>query len=372
MLSQLKTVIMATEINLPVVREWEKFGYIPKEGWKMLAKNGYIGISKRTPDGIFRFIEVCKSLLKYDSIGLVSSYAINEITYSALISILPQDSVILEEIREGKRNVALGITEEIEGSNILANQNNAVFDENTDTYIINGKKVLVSNAYVADSIIVVAKTNDSNMAWQNLSLFLVDKSTPGVVVSENTTDFLKLMSVSQITFDDCVVRSEQIIGKKNRAFTYLVEALQFERLLLAVMSLEISIYSLNKTIPYIKNRTVFEKPLMDYQLIRVNLTNFHTRIEVLKNYLSVAIQHFAEGKPNKSEVVISKTMATELVKELSIYLSQLHGGKGYLRESWVSTLFNDIRWMSVAGGCNEVLTDVLSKDIFNIYREGNQ
>gem|GEM_PF-5868506 len=363
---------MTTELSVSLVREWEKLGYIPKEGWQILAQNGYIGISKRTSDGIFRFIEVCRSLLKYDSIGLVSAYAINEITYSALNTILPKDSIVLEEIREGKRNVALGITEETEGSNILANQNTAVFDEETDTYIINGKKVLISNAYISDSIIVVAKTNNSNMTWQNLSLFLVDKNTPGVNVSENTTDFLKLMPVSQITFDNCIVKSEQIVGKKNRAFTYLVEALQFERLLLAVMSLEISVYALNKTIPYIKDRTVFEKPLMDYQLVRVNLTNFHARIEVLKSYLSVALQHFADGKPNKSEVVISKTMATELIKELSVYLSQLHGGKGYLRESWVSTLFNDIRWMSVAGGCNEVLTDVLSKDIFNIYREAKQ
>lgn len=355
---------MNNELDIKELKRWRSLGYIPTEGWDFFGRNHMIGISKDSPKGLLNFIDLCKSMLKFHDIGLISSLSINEITFSLLKSVLPNNSEILEDIKQGRANVALCITEEKEGSNIVANTTEAKHID-PEHFVINGKKVLISNALIADYLIVVAKTNNSSAAWQNLSLFLVPTKTNGIVISERKSDFLRLMPVSEVKFQNCQIPESALLGRKNRGFFYLVEALQFERLILSVLSLEFCKYALNNALEHIREREAFNKKLSDYQSIKFQLTKFFRRIEVISTYNTQLIEKFNKGKSDKTGIIIAKTMATELVIEFAVYLAQLYGGKGYLKDSWMSNFYNDVRWMGIAGGANEVLIDVLSNDLTN-------
>lgn len=355
---------MDKTFGIKELNEWKSLGYIPKDGWLFFGNNHMIGTSKDPLEGMFKFIDTCKEMLKFQDVGLVSSLSINEITLNLLRTILPSNSRILQEIISGKINVALCITEESEGSNILGNKLEAKSID-PEHYTLNGKKVFISNAIIADYLIVVAKTNNSSAGWQNLSLFLIPSKTEGIEISERKSEFLKLMPVSEIKFENCIIPTSYILGRKNRGFFYLVEALQFERLILSVLSIEICKYALNETLTYVKQRETFYKKLSDYQVVRFNLAQFYAKMEILSDYNTQLIKKFNIGKADKTKIIIAKTMSTEFAVEFSIYLSQLYGGKGYLKDSWMSNFYNDIRWMGIAGGSNEVLLDVLSNGLIN-------
>lgn len=342
---------------------WKKEKYIPREGWKILGENGLIGVST-DKEGLGRFQNICSELIKANDFGLLASYSINEITYRTLFKLLESDNPILKKIEQGEKNVALCITEENAGSDIRNIETEAQYQKGI--YIINGQKILVSNGPIADYFIIAVKTNKENLSLRGISLFLLDKDIEGIYVSDNIEKAgADLLPIGEVHLTDCSVSEKNILCKKNRGFQYLMDILQFERIIISITATIASGMLIERVIPYINSKYIFKKKLADYQNIKIKIAEYYSQIMLIREYVNKIVRDFDNDKIDKTSVMIAKSYSTELLKELTCFISQIYGGKGFLSNHWISNIYNDIRWTSIAGGPNELIKEIIGNIVVN-------
>jgi alkylation response protein AidB-like acyl-CoA dehydrogenase len=345
------------------IDEWERLKYIPKEGWKLLGENNLIGISFNQENGVSKLADAISQLTVLKKAGLLSAFAINEISFRLLSLFRTQiDTSIMEEIASGNKNISLCITEEKAGSDLGAIESEAVLEDGH--YNFKGKKILISNGPIADYFILAIKTNKDVAAWRGITLFLLDKEDVGSKISEPIPAAgAHLMPLGAMELDGIRVSEDKILGKKNRGFEYLMNILLFERVVISILATAMCEDILKTFIKYLNEREIFGKKLKDYQNTKFVVAEMFSRTKVLRNFVDKLIHDYDKNDVDKSNVMISKVMCTELLKDMINNVSQLYGASGYLSEHWIANYYNDIRWTSIAGGANELLLDVLGNNL---------
>jgi acyl-CoA dehydrogenase len=347
----------------PRVADWEQAGYIPKEGWRILGENGLIGISSEET-GLQQYYNVCKQLLSFNNVGLLASYTINEIAYRTLLR--SQDggmNEIVDQVKQGTINMSMCITEEHAGSDINSIETCAIREG--DHYVVNGRKILISNGPIADYFLVAVKTSKVNIPLAGISILMVEKDNQGIKqCNTHSTAGVRLMPLGEIEFSDAKIRKEHLLGVENRGIQYLSEILHFERFMISIMAIAICEHIYHEIQLYLQSKELFGKKLKDFQHIKFTITEYYARIRILKSFILEMMERSGIGA-DKHDVLLAKIQSTQLLTEFVTVVSQWYGGGGYMSNHWISNLFNDVRWTKIAGGSNELLTDVLGNHLIN-------
>ncbi len=342
---------------------WNEQKYIPRDGWLTFGRQGIIGISMDKEMGIKAFANIIAGFCQFKNVGLISSFSVNEIALNLLArfdSSLAQDAKA--EILEGRKNVSMCITEDGAGSDVAAIASEAVAAEGG--FVLNGKKTMISNGPIADYFIVAVKTNKEVAAWRGISLFLIKKDDPGVKISPALLKAgAHLMPLGEIEFENLKLPEERLLGKKNRGFEHLMSVLTFERVVIAIMSTSMSEDALSSAMGYLSEREVFGKKLRDYQNTKMVIAELFSRTRVMRVFINQIMYDFDNGIMDKSDVIIGKIMASELLKDIIDSLYKLYGARGYLASHWIANYYNDVRWINAGGGSNELLRDVLGNNV---------
>lgn len=223
---------------------------------------------------------------------------------------------------------------------------------------------MISNGPIADYFIVAVKTNKEVAAWRGISLFLIKKDDPGLKISPALLKAgAHLMPLGEIEFENLRLSEERLLGKKNRGFEHLMSVLTFERTVISIMSTAMSEDALGSVMDYLSEREVFGKKLRDYQNTKMVIAELFSRTRVMRVFVNRIMDDFDRGIMDKTDVMIGKILASELLKDIIDALYRLYGARGYMASHWVANYYNDVRWINVAGGSNELLTDVLGNNI---------
>ncbi|QSF44391.1 acyl-CoA dehydrogenase family protein [Paenibacillus tianjinensis] len=343
---------------------WMKLGYLPREAWKEMGDQEWIGLSSRAESGLESYYSLCQELAVHKSVGLIGTYSVNEIALRLLRRFRnPAAEKAAEEIRTGNKNIALCISEENAGSDINKLTTQAIAADN-EGYMITGKKMYITNAPIADYFLVAARTNEAGEAWKSISLFLVERHQKGIDVSEETDKAgARLMPFGEVHFADCPVAADCLLGRKNRGFEYLAGALDFERTLISIMALSMSEMIFTELTEHLNRREIFGKRLIEFQRNKFLISDFYSKISVLKQFVLNLINDLKQNQADKNHVFVAKIQSTELLRELADAALQLYGAKGYVSDHWIANLYNDIRWLSIGGGANEMLKDMLGNKV---------
>lgn len=348
----------------PQLSQWMEIGYIPKEGWKLFGRYGLIGISYED-NGLLNYYTICRKLLSLHNIGLVASYTINEITYGALARYSEnQWNDLLALAKQGHLNISLCMTEEQAGSDLQKMSSSAVLKG--EHYVLNVKKKYISNAPIADYLILAVNTGKSQIPLSGISIFLIDKNQSNLTISPLSTVGVRLMPLGEIELQQAKVSKKQLLGKENKGVQYLAETMQYERLMISLLALAICEEIYSDAIKHVQNRELFGKKLKDFQYIKFEITEYFSRIKMLKAFLLELIRH-PQTKENKHDVLLAKIQSTQLLSDIASTVPQWFGGSGYVSDHWVSNLYNDVRWTKIAGGSNELLCDSLGNHLVNTW-----
>jgi acyl-CoA dehydrogenase len=360
---------METEV-VPSFPEWEKQGYLPREFFAKLGELGIAGMS--VPE-------------QYGGAGITDyrfNVVLQEEAARALVSLGPlrlQLDVILPYFLEytneeqkprwlpglasGALLTAIAMTEPGTGSDLAGIRTTAVRDG--DHYVLNGAKTFITGGYLADLVIVVARTStDENNRRAGLTLLVVEDGTPGFTRGRMLDKIgLKSQDTTELSFADVRVPVANRLGEEGAAFGYLGHNLPQERMAIAVGSVAQARAALDTTIEYVKQRTAFGKPVSEFQNTKFELAAVFTEVEAAQSMLDRAIEALVVGELSAVDAAATKLFCTEVQARAVDRCLQLFGGYGYILEYPIARLYADARVARIYGGSSEVMKSIVSKSL---------
>ena len=351
---------------VPHVDQWEEEGYIPKDLFKQMGDMGYLGIRHPVKYGgsggdIFMTIVFAEELARCRSCGLscaVTSHTDMGSPHLTQAGSANQKEKYLRPIISGEKICAIAVTEPDAGSDVAGIKTTARKDG--DSYILNGSKVFITNGYHGDILFVAAKTSPES-GHRGISMFIVERDTPGLSARKLNKMGWLVSDTAELTFEDCRIPCENLLGKENRGFYYIMRNFQDERLVISAICVSKAQQGMEDTIAYAQQRQTFGKHLSEHQVIRHKLADMAIQIEAGRQLLYHAARMYQRGLDWSKEISICKAFCGEMVNRVAYDCVQIHGGFGYVREYPVERMYRDVRVWSIGGGATEVMKNDIAK-----------
>jgi acyl-CoA dehydrogenase len=272
-----------------------------------------------------------------------------------------QKEKYIPKLASGEYLGAFGLTEPSSGSDAASLKTRAV--KQGDHYVLNGSKIFITNAGVADVYIVFASTEPDKGSY-GISAFIVDKDTPGFSVGKKEKKMgLNGSNTCEIMFEDARVPAENLLGDEGEGFKIAMSNLDWGRIGIAAQSLGIAEAALEYAAQYAKERKQFGKPIGRNQGLAFKLADMATEVEAAKLLTYRAANLKTNNLPCGKEASMAKLFASETAMKSAIEAVQIYGGYGYTKEYPVERLFRDAKVCQIYEGTSEIQRMVLSKHL---------
>ncbi|NOX88102.1 MAG: acyl-CoA dehydrogenase [Calditrichaeota bacterium] len=302
---------------------------------------------------------------------LARACASTALSYSAHVSLAAnpiaqygseeQKEKYLKPLATGEKIGSFCLTEPDAGSDAAHIQTTAVKKGNE--FILNGSKMFITNAEVAD-IFVVAAVTDKEKGHRGISNFIVERGMPGFEIGKKERKCgMRASPTCVLHFNDCRVPQENLLGEYNNGYAQFLETLDGGRVGIAAQALGIAKEAFKRAMLYAQERKQFGRLIGDFQAIQFKLADMATKIYAGENMIYHAAWLKQNGKPYKKEAGMAKLFATEAATEIANQAIQIHGGNGYIREYEVERLWRDAKLLEIGEGTSEVQRLVIYRQI---------
>jgi len=346
---------------------WEEDGIVPRAIWKKFGENGFLipwvpeKYGGAGADFLYSVI-IIEELSRSGFSGVFVPLH-NDVVAPYIESFGTEEQKMkwLPGCASGDTILAVAMTEPEAGSDLAAIRTTAVRDG--DEWVLNGQKTFISNGILADTVVVAARTGDSDTPpHQGLSLFIVDRGAPGFSRGEPIKKIgLKAQDTAELFFDDCRIPAENIIGGEGMGFAYLMQKLQQERLVCAIASQSAAERCLEMTIEYVRERRLFNKPLSKFQNTQFKIAEMASELAVGRSFVDDLIRNHTAGESVVSETCMAKYWVCEAAKRIADECLQLFGGYGYCIEYPISRFYVDARIQTIYAGTSEVMKLIIAR-----------
>ena len=350
---------------VPFHAQWEKDGHIDRALWNAAGEAGML--CSHVPEeyggmGVdFLYSAVVieeQSRLGLSGVGfslhsdIVAPYILHYGSEEQKLHYLPK-------LVSGELVTAIAMTEPGTGSDLQGVKTTAVLDG--DEYVINGSKTFITNGWLADLVIVVAKT-DAKAGAKGISLFLVEASTPGFSKGKRLEKVgMKAQDTSELFFQDVRIPKANMLGKEGMGFVYLMQELPQERLTVGVGAIASAEAALQWTKDYVRERKAFGKPVAEFQNTRFKLAEMATEIQVGRVFVDRCLELHLDKKLDVPTAAMLKYWGTDLQCKVIDECVQLHGGYGYMWEYPIARAWADSRVQRIYAGTNEIMKEIISR-----------
>ena len=352
----------------PHALAWDEAGVTPRDVLRKMGALGWLGLLHPAEHGgagadMLTNVVFQEALSRATSGGFIITVLVHtDMASPHLVNAgsAEQKARWLPAICRGELITAVAVTEPDAGSDVAAIRTRAVRDG--DSYVIDGSKIFITNGVHADLVFVAAKTDPNAKGSRGISIFAVEKGTPGFTVSRALKKQGWLASdTAELVFDHCRVPAAHLLGEENGGFYAVMKNFQVERIALGSMAIGHCLTALDLTYKYVTTRRAFGAPLWDKQAIRQKLAMLAAQVEAARAFLYQCAWQVDQGHDVVREVSMLKALTGELVNDVLYACQQFHGGMGYMRESAIERLVRDARVLAIGGGATEVMLEEVAK-----------
>ena len=355
---------IAKEVE-PHAQAWEEQGMVPREVLQRMGRAGLLGLMYEEQYGGGQADALT---------NLVFAEALSQSTFAGfIITVLvhtdmasphlhhagtpEQKAKYMPRITAGECISAVGISEPGAGSDVAGIRTSA--RREGDEWVINGTKMFITNGVHADVYFVAAKTGPGK---RDMSIFIVDKGTPGFTVGRalKKTGWLS-SDTAELVFDNVRIPAGNLLGQEHKGFYSVMKNFQTERIALGAMAVGHCQQALKLTLEYVRQRQAFGGTLWDQQTIRQRLSMLDAKTRAARQFMYHCAWSVTQGHDIVQEVSMLKALTGELVNEVVQTCQQFHGGMGYIRETAVERLWRDARVLAIGGGATEVMLEEVAK-----------
>lgn len=355
---------------VPHGEQWEADGMTPRAVLREMGALGFLGIRYAEEFGGAE-MDTLGSVVLAEELGrsTFGGFAVTVLVHTDMASphlanagTPEQIAAYMPGIISGETITAVAVTEPDAGSDVAGLKTRAVRD-GTD-WVINGSKMFITNGVHGDLFFVAARTNPDAKGSKGLTMFIVEKGTPGFTVGR-ALDKMGWHSsdTAELVFADCRVPDANVLGAVDAGFYAIMRNFQNERTVLGAQAMGEAAKAIELTLDYVKERTAFGAPLWDKQTVRQRLAMRLAEVEAGRQLVHHAAWLDAQGVDCTKEVSMVKAYCGELVNKVMYDCQQFHGGFGYIRESAIERMVRDARIQSVGGGATEVMLEEVAKRV---------
>lgn len=360
---------IAEKVN-PHVDAWEEAEIFPAhELFRQMGELGLLGLNKPTEFGGMGLdysygALLAEELAQINCGGIPMAIGVQTDMCTPALAERGSDELRAEFLApaiSGEAVGCLGVSEVGSGSDVASIKTTARKDGGD--YVINGGKMWTTNGTQADFCCVLANTSDG-AAHKNKSLIIVPMKTRGVQVAKKIRKIgMDSSDTAQLFFDEVRVPQRYRIGEEGMGFIYQMEQFQIERLWGALNTTAFAQRAIDITIEYTRERRAFGKSLLDNQMVHYKLAEFQADVEAVRSLCWRGVDMVVRNEDATHLATIAKLKAGRLARQVTDGCLQYWGGMGFVKESLISRLYRDMRLPSIGGGADEVMLQILCKNM---------
>lgn len=356
----------AEDVVKPAAGDLDRDEAFPADIYRRMGELGLFGITVPEEHGgagldTFAYATVMEELSRgYSSVadqcGLVELIGTLLTRYGT-----PEQLKRLPDILSAKTRIAYCLTEAEAGSDLSNVRTTA--RETADGYVIDGGKLWIHNAPVADLGFVLAST-DPAAGHRGMSIFLVDLNAPGVSRGPKEHKMGQRASqVGALNFDGVTVPREALLGPKGRGFHIMMSVLEKGRVGIASLAVGIAQAGLEAALAYARDRRQFGKPILDNQGLQWMLADMAKDIAAARTLVERAALLIDHAKPATSASSMAKCFASDMAVAQTANAVQIFGGSGYIRGFEVERLYRDAKITQIYEGTNQIQRTIIAREL---------
>ena len=362
-----RTVRDFTESRVaPVAEELDREERFPYELVQEMAELGLMGIPFAEEYGGTGADTVSYALAIEELTRIDSSVAITVAAHTSL-GTMPiylygteeQKQQWVPQLASGKQLAAFGLTEANAGSDAGATRTRAELRDGQ--WIVNGSKMFITNAGtdITACVTITAITGDDE-----ISNVIVPNGTPGYEISAPMKKLgWHASDTRELSFKDCVVPEENLLGPRGKGFHQFMEILDGGRISVAAMGVGLAQGAYDLAFAYAKEREQFGRPIAKFQAVQFALADMATEIEAGRNLVYKAAWLKDRGRDFAQAAALAKLYTGELSHRAVNAALQIHGGYGFMEESAIARLYRDQKILEIGEGTNEVQRMVIARHL---------
>ena len=349
----------------PIAEKVDERGEFPRETIRKLGELGFMGVAVPQADGGAGADTVCYVLALEEISRACASHgvimSVNNSLYCEPVLRFGtewQKRRFLPPVASGKSMGCFCLSEPGAGSDAANQQTTARRDG--DWYVLNGTKNFITNGNEADYAIVFATVN-KELKHKGICAFVVERGAQGFAVAHLEKKLgIRGTSCAQLTFDNCRVPAENLLGKEGEGFKVALATLDGGRIGIAAQAVGIARAALEASLDYAKQRVQFGKPIAANQAIQFMLADMATEIDAARLLALNAALLKDQGMRHTKESSMAKLYASEVAMRASIKGVQIFGGYGYMMDYPAQRFMRDAKITEIYEGTSEVQRMVIA------------
>lgn len=351
---------------VPHIPRWEEERMIPREAWAKMGASGFLcpwlpeEYGGSSADFLYSVV-IAEELARAGAVSLMAPLHSDIIApYIHRLGTEAQKRRWLPKCASGEIVLAIAMSEPNAGSDLAALATRA--ERDGDAYVVNGSKTFISNGIQTDLVVVACRTDRNARGSRGISLLCVERGTPGFSRGRKLEKMgLHAQDTAELIFEDCRVPAGNLLGEENKGFHYLMEHLQQERLLVAIMAQAMAEAMLDMTIAYAGERKAFGQPIGSFQHNAFKIVEMATEVRLGRTFLDRLVDRHADGEDIVTDVSMAKAWTAEMANRVAYQCVQLHGGYGYMEEYPICRFSRDVRPIAIFAGTTEIMKLIVAR-----------
>jgi alkylation response protein AidB-like acyl-CoA dehydrogenase len=353
----------------PLVREMDEHAKFSKTLLTQLFELGVMGIEIPESEGgaggtFFHSVLVVEELSRVDpSVGVLVDVQ-NTLVINAILRWAgPEMKKRLLPRLAGGTVGAYALSEAVSGSDAFALQSRARQDG--DHFVLQGRKLWITNANEADLFIVFATINPE-AGYRGITAFLVERGTPGFTIGKKEDKLgIRASSTCELILEECRVPASNVIGEVGKGYKVAIETLNEGRIGIGAQMLGLAAGALEHTVAYTRERKQFGKTIADFQGVQFQLARAATDVEAARLLVYNAARLRDLGKPFLTEAAMCKIFASEVAERVASLAVNLFGGNGFVKEYPVEKLYRDAKIGQIYEGTSNLQLQTIAKQLLS-------
>jgi len=353
----------------PLAAEIDRTNQFPRHLWPILGEQGLLGITVAERWGgsalgylahVIAMEEISRASGAVGlSYGAHSNLCVNQLHLNGTDA---QRDRYLPKLVSGEHVGALAISEPGSGSDAVSMQLRA--QKTADGYVLNGRKMWITNGPDADVLVVYAKTDPAARA-KGITAFIIERGFVGFSTAQKLDKLgMRGSSTSDLLFDDCLVPHANVLGAENDGARILMSGLDYERLVLAGGPLGLMAAALDLVLPYIHDRQQFGKPIGTFQLMQAKVADMYTGLNAARSYVYTVARGCDQGRSSRQDAAAAILFASERATACALEAIQALGGNGYINDFPAGRILRDAKLYEIGAGTQEIRRTLIGRELF--------
>jgi len=353
---------------VPHIEQWESDGRVPREAWRRMGAAGFL-CTALAPEYGGLGGDFLYSVIALEEMTRTNHYGLDAFLHSDIVvpyidafGSAEQKRRYLPGCVSGDIVTAVAMTEPDVGSDLAAMATSAATDG--DQVIINGAKTFISNGINCDLVVVAAKDTGIDNPYRAVSLYLVEAGTPGFRKGKSLKKLgVRSQDTAELFFSNCRIPAANRLGLKGTGFASLMDKLQQERLLVAILAHTMAEFILEWTVDCVRSRRTPKGSRGAIQAEQFSLAELATDIRLGRTFLESLIADHMQGADIVTETSMAKYWTTAMANRVADRCLDIVGLPAVSESCPIVRTFRDVRVTPIFAGTNEIMKTIIAKNL---------